>query len=202
MSVILTFAMVVTLMPVMPLTANAATENTKIYYTESQGVGSDTSTYYRLRRANISDGSGAETLYWSEFGTPEGVAVDLEAGYVYFSDPAASIGTIYRANLDGSNRIELMTGVYANDISLDIKHGKIYYTESQGVDSDTSTYYRLRRANLSDGSGAETLYWSELGSPHGVAVDPMPVMCIFPIRPLQSERFTGPILTAATRPYL
>jgi len=149
-----------------------AAESAKIYYTESQVVGSDNSTYYRLRRANLADGSSAETLYWSELGTPEGVAVDLDGGYVYFSDPFASVGEIYRANLDGSNKITLISGVYANDIAIDTVHGKIYYTEAQTVGTDKTTYYRLRWANLSDGSSVATLYWSEAGTPEGVAVDP------------------------------
>ncbi len=53
-------------------------------------------------------------------GTPEGVAVDPDAGYVYFSDPHESVGEIYRANLDGTNMIALISGAYANDVAIPI----------------------------------------------------------------------------------
>ncbi len=52
--------------------------------------------------------------------------MDVDAGYVYFSDPHESVGKIYRVNLDGSNMNTLISGVYANDIAIDTVHGKIY----------------------------------------------------------------------------
>ena len=151
------------------------TVNDKIYFTESQALGSD-KTHYRLMKANLSDGSSLTTLYGASdsAGIPTGVAVDVKNSYVYFSDSYESVGKIYRCGFDGSGRITLISGVYANDLALDTVHGKIYYTESQQVGEDNITYYRLRRADISNGSNAETLYGASgdlAGTPTGVAVD-------------------------------
>jgi hypothetical protein len=143
----------------------------KIYYTESQSVDSDNTTYYRLRRANLSDGSSAETLYWDELGTPEGVVVDPAAGYVYFSDPLASIGKIYRANLDGSNMITLISSVYANDVTIPIASSSSTTAPTvttQAVTGITQTTATGNGNITSLGSPNPTAYgvcWNTTGTP-------------------------------------
>src|SRR5215470_4473039 len=53
-----------------------------------------------------SDGSGATTLV-TGCRLPDGVAVDAEAGYIYWTNmgvPSKNDGSIERADLDGANR--------------------------------------------------------------------------------------------------
>ncbi len=144
----------------------------KIYFTEGQTVGGDATTHYRVCWANLSDGSGMAGIYASPLGTPSSIAVDPAGGHIYFSEPDVTVGKIYRANLDGSGVTTLITGVYAKDIAIDTVHGKIYFTESQDVGEDKTTHYRVCWANLSDGSGMAQIYYSNTGSPEGIAVDP------------------------------
>ncbi|MCT4617921.1 MAG: DUF5050 domain-containing protein, partial [Marinisporobacter sp.] len=132
----------------------------KIYY--SQG-----DPNYNVVMANLSDGSGATPVYTSPAGTPEAVAVDPIGGHIYYADrhPSnLSESKIYRANLDGSEATTFIAGVKVNSIAIDSIHGKIYY-----VDKNT---YSIKRANLSDGSGATPVYTSPAGTPEAVAVDP------------------------------
>ena len=86
--------------------------------------------------------SGASKLYWSDWGTDK----------------------IQRADLDGSNVEDLVTGAGLDGpdgLSLDLAGGKIYW-----ADAGTN---KIQRANL-DGSGAEDLV-TGLGIPYGLALD-------------------------------
>ena len=74
---------------------------------------------------------------------PRGVAVDLAAGKVYFADALAQ--KIRRADLDGSNPEDLVTGLQGpSDIALDVAGGKIYWAERDAN--------RIGRADLSGGN--------------------------------------------------
>jgi DNA-binding beta-propeller fold protein YncE len=109
---------------------------------------------------------------------PDGVAVDAEAGRVYWSNmgvPNADDGTIERADLDGSNRVTIVPqGVThtPKQIHLEKDTGKLYWSDREGM--------RVMRSDL-DGSGVETLVVSgdpaaDLGDQTkwcvGIAVDP------------------------------
>ena len=75
------------------------------------------------------------------------VNLDIALSHIYWTD--SSRGTIYRANLDGSNVETLVTGAYAPvSLALDVDGGHIYW-----IDWEPST---IHRANL-DGSNVETL---------------------------------------------
>jgi hypothetical protein len=68
--------------------------------------------------------------------------------------------TIQRADLDGSNVEELLSGlVDLVDIDVDTSGGKMYWTED----------HRLRRADL-DGSNMETLFDGVFGTVTGIAL--------------------------------
>ena len=73
---------------------------------------------------------------------------------------------IQRANLDGSNVEDLLTGADGinspTGLVVDLGGGKIYWSEYTGIG-------KICRANL-DGSGIETLY-SGIGYPSGLALD-------------------------------
>ena len=86
---------------------------------------------------------------------PDGIAVDVEAGYIYWtnmgSSPSVNDGSIERADLDGRNRrIIVPQGVTftPKQIHLDKDNGKLYWCDREGM--------RVMRANL-DGSQVETL---------------------------------------------
>ena len=85
---------------------------------------------------------------------PDGVAVDVDAGRVYWTNmgvPNADDGTIERADLDGSNSVTLVPqGVThtPKQIHLEKAAGKLYWSDREGM--------RVMRCNL-DGSAAETL---------------------------------------------
>ena len=80
---------------------------------------------------------------------------------IYWTNPARD--KIQRANLDGSNVVDLITRLPGPwDIALDVAGGKMYW-----VDAGT---YKIQRANL-DGSNVEDLVTSGLSRPGSIALD-------------------------------
>jgi hypothetical protein len=85
---------------------------------------------------------------------PDGVAVDIEAGHVYWTNmgvPNLNDGSIERADIDGKNRrfIVPVGGTHTpKQVHLDKANGKLYWCDREGM--------RVMRANL-DGSQIETL---------------------------------------------
>ncbi len=117
-----------------------------------------------IRSANL-DGSNVVTVVGGLV-APRGLAIDQQAGKLYWTDGHAVPRTVSRANLDGSNVETLVQRPLAgtlNQIALDVVHGKMYFPDSiSGV---------LLRANL-DGTNLETIA-TGLSDPVGVAVDPV-----------------------------
>jgi DNA-binding beta-propeller fold protein YncE len=85
---------------------------------------------------------------------PDGVAVDVAGGYVYWTgmgNPSANDGFVMRANLDGTNVKTLVPagGTFTpKQMKLDVAGGKMYWSDREGM--------RVMRANL-DGSSVEAL---------------------------------------------
>lgn len=85
---------------------------------------------------------------------PDGVAVDVAGGHVYWTGmgvPSANDGFIMRADLDGSHVTTLVPpgGTYTpKQMKLDVAGGKMYWSDREGM--------RVMRANL-DGSKVEAL---------------------------------------------
>src|SRR5258706_3468875 len=85
---------------------------------------------------------------------PDGIEVDVEAGYIYWTNmgnPAANDGSIERADLDGTNRKTIVppgATFTPKQLKLDKQGGKIYWSDREGM--------RVMRANL-NGSEIETL---------------------------------------------
>ena len=133
-------------------TGNNCSQSVRVTVSEgSSGVGkmywADSGTG-KVQRANL-DGSQVEDLVTS--GRPNGIALDSNAGKMYWTDSIelrSGIGKIRRANLDGSQVEDLVTTGAPSSIALDPDRGKMYWT-----DAFTDA---IRRANL-DGSGVEDL---------------------------------------------
>ena len=124
------------------------------------------------------DGSDLKTLVSEGRKLPDGLAVDVAAGHLYWTNmgnPKADDGSIFRSDLDGRN----MTTIIApgdtftpKQLQIDKPNGKLYWSDREGM--------RVMRANL-DGSRIETLIDTSQGDPRpgadpvkwcvGVAID-------------------------------
>ncbi len=122
------------------------------------------------------DGSG-KTLIVTGCPVPDGVAVDVEAGHIYWTNmgvPSANDGSIERVDIDGSNRITVVPagGTHTpKQLHLDVEGRKLYWGDREGM--------RVMRCDL-DGSNVETLVQTGQGEQDrrdetnwcvGVAVD-------------------------------
>ena len=102
-----------------------------------------------MQRADLDGGTGVEDLVTIQVIEPVGLALDLAAGKMYWTEASPADFMISRANLDGTNVELLVTGLDSpSGITLDVGGGKMYWT-----DIGTS---KIQRANL-DGSNVEDL---------------------------------------------
>jgi DNA-binding beta-propeller fold protein YncE len=99
------------------------------------------------------DGSG-KTVIVDGCPVPDGVAVDVEAGHIYWTNmgvPATNDGSIERVDLDGGNRTTIVPpgGTYTpKQLHFDAAARKLYWGDREGM--------RVMRCDL-DGSNVETL---------------------------------------------
>jgi hypothetical protein len=100
------------------------------------------------------DGSDVRTVVSTNCKEPDGIAVDVEAGHLYWTNmgtPEGDDGFILRSDLDGN---DITTVVPVGDtftpkqLQLDRANGKLYWSDREGM--------RIMRSNT-DGSGTETL---------------------------------------------
>jgi hypothetical protein len=107
----------------------------------------------RIVSANA-DGSGAKVLLEGHRTGMDGVAIDREAGLLYWTNMGKvsdDDGSVERMNLDGTGRTTLVPigGTFTpKQLKLDKAHGKLYWADREGM--------RIMRANI-DGSKVETL---------------------------------------------
>ena len=107
------------------------------------------------------DGSG-KSIIADGCRVPDGVAVDREAGHVYWTNmgvPTQNDGSIERADFDGKNRKTIVPagGTFTpKQMQLEPKTRKLYWCDREGM--------RVMRANL-DGSNVETLVDTSRGDP-------------------------------------
>ena len=98
----------------------------------------------KIRRSQL-DGTQVQVLF--EGGNPGDLALDISGGKIYWVD--TDLDAILRANLDGSNVVNLITDLRSpTGLALDISGGKIYWLD-YNLD-------KIQRANL-NGSGREDL---------------------------------------------
>jgi DNA-binding beta-propeller fold protein YncE len=124
------------------------------------------------------DGSDLKTLLIEGRKLPDGLAVDVAAGHLYWTNmgnPKANDGTIFRSDLDGGNLTTIIApgGTFTpKQLQIDKPSGKLYWCDREGM--------RVLRADL-DGSKIETLVDTSRGDPRpgadatkwcvGIAVD-------------------------------
>src|SRR5580698_4025182 len=113
----------------------------------------------RILSANP-DGSDLKTIIDEGRKLPDGLAVDVAAGHIYWSnmgDPNMNDGSIMRSDLNGKNMIAIVPpgGTFTpKQLQLEKRSGKLYWSDREGM--------RVMRANL-DGSEIETLVDASLG---------------------------------------
>jgi hypothetical protein len=110
---------------------------------------------------------------------PDGIAVDVEAGHIYWTNmgiPSRNDGSIERADLDGGNRRTIIpegATFTPKQIHLEKKSGHLYWCDREGM--------RVMRSRL-DGSAIETLVQTGEGERDrgdltrwcvGITVDPV-----------------------------
>src|SRR6185295_9112627 len=117
----------------------------KLFVLEASGGG-------RLFSINP-DGRG-KTVIAAGCPVPDGVAVDTEAGHIYWTNmgvPSRNDGSIERVDLDGGNRTTIITegGTFTpKQLQLDRKNRRLYWSDREGM--------RVMRSKL-DGSEIEVL---------------------------------------------
>ena len=131
--------------------------NQKLYFASSAEGPS-------LGRANL-DGTDVEYLYNVSWRWINGIAVDPSQEKVYWSQLVSTRSTaICCADLNGQSFEMLVDSLhYPDDIALDLKHKKVYWTER------TLDFRGVRRTNL-DGSDVQDVVTS-LEWPFGIALD-------------------------------
>jgi hypothetical protein len=108
----------------------------------------------RVMQAGADGRFSATTLVPNAGTGPDGIAVDLENGFIYWTNmgvPANDDGYVRRAKLDGSDVSTIVpAGVTytPKQLRLDAAGGKLYWSDREGM--------RVQRSNV-DGSNVETL---------------------------------------------
>ena len=124
------------------------------------------------------DGSDLKTIVEEGRKLPDGLAVDVAAGHLYWTNmgnPRANDGSILRSDLDGKNLTTIVPpgGTFTpKQLQIEASTRKLYWCDREGM--------RVMRANL-DGSNIETLVDTSEGDPRpgpdatkwcvGIAVD-------------------------------
>jgi DNA-binding beta-propeller fold protein YncE len=125
-----------------------------------------------------SDGTGVTTLVEEGRKLPDGLAVDIAARHLYWTNmgnPKMNDGSILRSDLDGRNMTTIVPpgGTFTpKQLQIEKSTGKLYWCDREGM--------RVMRSNL-DGSSTETLVDTSRGDPRpgtdptrwcvGIAVD-------------------------------
>jgi DNA-binding beta-propeller fold protein YncE len=124
------------------------------------------------------DGSDLKVLAEEGRRLPDGLAVDADAGYIYWTNmgnPKANDGSIVRSELNGKNMKIIVPpgGTFTpKQLQVDTQNHMLYWSDREGM--------RVMRADL-DGSNVETLVDTSNGDPRpgpdptkwcvGIAVD-------------------------------
>jgi DNA-binding beta-propeller fold protein YncE len=108
------------------------------------------------------DGSDLKTIVEEGRKLPDGLAVDVAAGHLYWTNmgnPKANDGSILRSDLNGGNLITIVPpgGTFTpKQLQIEASTRKLYWSDREGM--------RVMRSNL-DGSNIETLVDTSDGDP-------------------------------------
>src|SRR5229473_5564968 len=100
------------------------------------------------------DGSDLKTIVEEGRKLPDGLAIDIAAGHLYWTNmcnPKANDGSILRSDLDGRNMTTIVPpgGTFTpKQLQIEKTTGKLYWCDREGM--------RVMRENV-DGSSVETL---------------------------------------------
>jgi DNA-binding beta-propeller fold protein YncE len=100
------------------------------------------------------DGSDLQIIVEEGRKLPDGLAVDVGAGFLYWTNmgnPKANDGSILRSDLDGHHMVTIVppgSTFTPKQLTIDKANGKLYWSDREGM--------RVMRANL-DGTAVETL---------------------------------------------
>ncbi len=136
--------------PIDTETKNATTSGRLFFLNLSAG---------RVLSANP-DGSDLKTIIHEGRKLPDGLALDIAAGHIYWTnmgDPKRNDGSIMRSDLNGKNMITIVPfgGTFTpKQLQLEKRSGKLYWSDREGM--------RVMRANQ-DGSEIETLVDTSAG---------------------------------------
>lgn len=137
----------------LPSTIAIDASGSKIYWVET-GLSPN-----KIQRANL-DGTNVQDVVTTGF--PRGIALDIGASQIYWTDPVNN--RIQRANLDGTGITNVVLGlVDPMGIALDLASGNVYWTDAGSL--------KIQRANL-NGSGVQDLV-TGLSLPQDVTLDLM-----------------------------
>ena len=138
----------------MPKAIAVDAANGKLYVANAQG---------QVQRLNL-DGSGFQSHFIQNLSAPQGVAVDTAAGKVYWTEA----GRIRRANLDGTNRQNVVTGL-GTPASLSISSAPVEVLIPQ---SQRPPIYWQTAAGLQSLTGATVDNFAQaVQNATGIAVD-------------------------------
>lgn len=151
----------------------------KMYWAED----ADDDGFAHVRRADL-DGTDMENLATIDGGWCTGVALDLKNDKLYYYDINGE--DLYRANLDGSDAMPILSDVYGYAIAVDAENDKIYFDEQytpgllmadldgsnvKTVDDTDTRIYGISIDNENDklywtGRDSEEIYQSNLDGSH------------------------------------
>jgi sugar lactone lactonase YvrE len=135
----------------------------QLYWTEWGFMAQNRICHSNLDGSNltvIASGSGGNVGQQPYYFGPEGIAVDVAHGYVYWADVNGN--KITRSTLDGNNKTTLLVATDPSALALDLPHNKIYWSDT---DQD-----KIYRANL-DGTGIQPIITTGLLNVDGMTID-------------------------------
>ena len=103
----------------------------------------------KIRCAGL-DGTNVQDLVTTGLDYPDGIALDVESGKIYWTQylmsslGMSSLGKIRRADLDGTNVQNLVTGLgRPEDIALDVAGSKMYWIDANANKIQCSNLYGI-----------------------------------------------------------
>jgi DNA-binding beta-propeller fold protein YncE len=140
-----------------------------IYWSNTQRGGATVEAWSETEGGPQPDKIDSRVVISDGLTRPRGIAVDLAAGHLYWTDQARNKFSIWRSELDGSGRFLVAEGLGGEPFSLGVTESLIYW-------SDWARRATWRIHKHADHS-AELVRMYELSKPSGVAYVPNQINC-------------------------